>query len=296
MLSPNSTISARITYPFRILLSLIDPTLRGYRADPAASISIIWIVLLCLCVSVGSLVVVFGHFAGLHSSAYAPTVFWSGVILMLLPIIRIVDVEVARGERIVLLALLAEAVLFQTILYGPTGFLQYDEMLHWMSANDILYRHKLFLNNTLLPIAPYYPALEIVTTALANLANLTVVSAGHLVLAVIRVILIVGLFLFFEKLSGSSRLAAIAAVVYMCAATFPVFEAGYAYESLGLLLCVLIGLAELQINRAAYSVRAVILPGMLLATLAVTHHVSSFWAAAYLITLMVIEAFRRKEQ
>jgi len=215
---------------------------------------------------------------------------------MLLPIIRIVDVEVARGERIVLLALLAEAVLFQTILYGPTGFLQYDEMLHWMSANDILYRHKLFLNNTLLPIAPYYPALEIVTTALANLANLTVVSAGHLVLAVIRVILIVGLFLFFEKLSGSSRLAAIAAVVYMCAATFPVFEAGYAYESLGLLLCVLIGLAELQINRAAYSVRAVILPGMLLATLAVTHHVSSFWAAAYLITLMVIEAFRRKEQ
>jgi hypothetical protein len=35
---------------------------------------------------------------------------------------------------------------------------------------------------------------------------------------------------------------------------------------------------------------------MLLATLAVTHHVSSFWMAAYLIALMVIEAFRRKER
>jgi hypothetical protein len=291
-----STIPARVSYPFRALLTPIDPTLRGYRTDPIAPISISWIVLLCLCVSIGSLVVVLGHFAGLHSSAYASTIFWAGVTLALLPIIRIADVEVARGERIILLVLAAEAILFQTILYEPTGFTQYDEMLHWISANDILYRHRLFLDNSLLPIATYYPALEIVTTALVHLANLTVVSAGQLVLMVIRAILIIGLFLFFEKLSGSSRLAAIAAAVYMCAATFPVFQSGYAYETLGLPLCVLIGLAEIQINRAASSVRALILPGMLLATLAVTHHVSAFWMAGYLIALMVIETFRRKER
>jgi hypothetical protein len=215
---------------------------------------------------------------------------------MLLPIIRIADVKVARSERILLLVLLAEAILFQTILYEPTEFTQYDEMLHWISANDIVYRHKLFLDNPMMTIAPYYPALEIVTTTLANLANMTVVSAGHLELMVIRPTLIVGLFLFFEKLSGSSRLAAIAAIVYMCAATFPVFEAGWAYESLGLPLCILIGLAELQINRVAYSVRALILPGMLLATLALTHHVSAFWMAGYLIALMIIEMFRRKDR
>ena len=291
-----STISAQIAYPFRILLTPIDPTLRGYRNDPVVSISISWIVLLCLGVSVGSLVVVLGHFAGLHSSAYGPTIFWSGVTLMLLPIIRIADFKVARSERILLLILLGEAILFQNILYEPTGFSQYDEMLHWMSANDILYRHKLFFGSSLLPIAPYYPALEIVTTALANLANLAVVSAGHLELIVIRAILIVGLFLFFEKLSDSSRLAAIGVVVYMCAATFPVFESAFAYESLALPLCVLIGLTELQINQAAYPVRALILLGMLLATLAVTHHVSAFWMAGYLIALMIIETFRRKER
>ena len=291
-----STISAQIAYPFRILLTPIDPTLRGYRIDPVVSISISWIVLLCLGVAVGSLVVVLGHFAGLHSSAYSPTIFWSGVTLILLPIFRIADFKVARGERILLLILSGEAILFQNILYEPTGFLQYDEMLHWMSANDILYRHKLFLDNSLLPIASYYPALEIVVTAVANLANLTVVSAGHLELIVIRAILIVGLFLFFEKLSDSSRLAAIGVVVYMCAATFPVFESGFAYESLGLPLCVLIGLTELQISRAAYTVRALILLGMLLATLAVTHHVSAFWMAGYLIALMIIETFRRKER
>ena len=290
-----STISAQIADQFRILLTPIDPTLRGYRNDPVVSISISWIVLLCLGVAVGSLVVVLGHFAGLHSSAYSPTIFWSGVTLILLPIIRIADFKVARSERILLLILLGEAILFQNILYEPTGFAQYDEMLHWMSANDILYRHKLFVDNSLLPIAPYYPALEIVATAVANLANLTVVSAGHLELSVIRAILIVGLFLFFEKLSDSSRLAAIGVVVYMCAATFPVFESAFAYESLGLPLCVLIGLTELQINRA-YTVRTLILVGMLLATLAVTHHVSAFWMAGYLIALMIIETFRRKER
>jgi hypothetical protein len=293
-----STIPARVSYPFRVLLAPIDPTLHGYRTDPVAPININWIVLLCLVVSVGLSILVFGHFAGLHNSPYAPAIFWSGVVLMLLPIIRIVDFKVARSERIVLLILVAEALLLQNIFYEALGFLQFDEMLHWMSANDILYRQQLFLENALLPIGPFYPALEIVTTALANLAHMTVVPAGHLLLIVIRAIVIVSLFLFFEKLSGSSRLAAIAVVVYMCAATFPLFEAAFAYESLGLPICVLIGLAELQISRAApgKGVRTLILPGMLLATLAVTHHVSSLWMTGYLITLMVIEAFRRKEQ
>ena len=298
MPSLNSTISAHISYPFQVLLAPIDPTLRGYRIDPVAPISISWIVLLCLSVSVGLFVLVLGHFAGLHNSPDAPAIFWPGVVLMLLPIIRIADVKVARSERIILLILVAEAILLQAIFYEANGFTEFDEMLHWMSANDILYRRKLFLSNALLPIAPYYPALEIVTTALANLAHITVVSAGHLLLMVIRAILIVGLFLFFEKLSDSSRLAAIAAVLYMCAATFPVFESGFAYESLGLPLCVLIGLVELQISRSGRgrSIRALILPGTLLATLAVSHHVSSLWMSGYLIALMVIEAFRRKEQ
>ena len=293
----NSTIPALVAYPFRTLLAPIDPTLRGHQANPVASISISWIVLLCLGVSVGSLLVALGHAAGLHGSPYAWAVFWPGVTLMLLPIIRIADVEVARSERILLLILVAEAILLYKTLYAPTSFEQFDEMLHWMSAHDILYRRKLFLENSLLPISPFYPALEIVTTALANLADVTVFPAGILVLTVIRATVIVGLFLFFEKLSGSARLGAIAAVVYMCSATFPIFESMFAYESLGFTLCVLIGLAELQINQTtAYSVRALILPGMLLATLAVTHHVSAFWMAAYLIALMVIEAFRRKER
>jgi hypothetical protein len=243
------------------------------------------------------LLVALGHAVGLHGSPYAWAVFWPGVILMLLPIIRIADVEVARSERILLLILVAEAILLYKALYAPTRFEQFDEMLHWMSAHDILYRRKLFLENSLLPISPFYPALEIVTTALANLADVTVFPAGNFVLTVIRATVIVGLFLFFEKLSGSARLGAIAAIVYMCSATFPIFESMFAYESLGLTLCVLIGLAELQINRSsAYSVRALIFPGMLLATLAVTHHVSAFWMAGYLIALMAIEAFRRKER
>jgi hypothetical protein len=281
-------------YPFRALLAPIDPTLRGYQTDPVAPISFNWIALLCLSVAVGSLLVVLGHVAGLHNSTYAPAIFWPGVTLMLLPIIRIADVKVARSERILLLITVAEALLFQKILYEPIGFAEFDEMLHWMSAHDILYRRKLFLPNTLLPIAPYYPALEIVTTGLANLADLTVFPAGNLALMVIRAIVIVALFLFFEKLSGSTRLAAIAAVVYMSSATFPLFESMFAYETLGLALCILIGLAELQINRSSvYTLRALFLPGMLLATLAVAHHVSSLWMAAYLIALMAIETFRR---
>src|SRR5690348_15637601 len=101
----SSTRSAPIARIVRALFAPIDPSLRGDRTDPVAPVSMGWIAVLCLGVSVGSLVVVLGHAAGLRSSPYAPVIFWPGVTLMLLPILRIGDLAVARGERIFLLVL-----------------------------------------------------------------------------------------------------------------------------------------------------------------------------------------------
>jgi hypothetical protein len=286
--------------PFRVaaawVFDLIGPALHGKRTDETAPVNITWIVLLCLAAAIGILLIAAGHGAGRRGDPNASMFFWNGVVLILLSTAsRVAWPVVARGERAFLLVLLAECLFLYKVLYGPTSFVQFDELLHWMSSDDILYRHKLFLNNSLLPINPLYPALEILTTSLVNLTGLTLFPAAMLVLAVLRATFIIALFLFFEKITESERIAAIACLVYMSCSTFVVFEAMFSYESLGIVLCVLIMLAEVQINRsAAYSVRALILPVMLLAALAVTHHLSAFIIACYLATLVVVEALRRK--
>src|SRR5207248_4313324 len=128
---------------------------------------------------------------------------------------RIATPNSARGERLCLLVVLAEALFLHIRLYSPADFSGYDEFLHWVTANDILYRHKLFLDNSLLPVSPFYPALEILTTAFSNLAGLDVFPAGLTVLAIMRGTFVIGLFLFIEQITNSTRVASIAVLVYM---------------------------------------------------------------------------------
>src|SRR5262249_51910609 len=156
------------------------------------------------------------------------------------------------------------------VLYAPTSFVQFDEMLHWMSAHDILYRHKLFLDNALLPIGPYYPAIEIVTTGLANLAQLTVFPAAVLVIAVLRVGFVAALFVFFETLAKSPRLAAVACLGYMGCDNFVGFDSIFGYETLGIVLAVMAMMVEARAasRNGEGGARSLVLVLMLLAGLA----------------------------
>jgi hypothetical protein len=279
------------------ILDPIGPTLYGEHTDRTAPVSISWVVFLCLNASIALLLIAAGQGAGRRGEAIAPILFWSGVVMLLLPIAgRIALPILARAERICLLMLLGEALFVQKLLYSPSNLSEYDEMLHWASAREILYHQQLFLPNSLLPISGYYPGLEILTTALANLTGLTIFPASVVVIAVTRAMFIISLFLFFEKLSHSARISALACLVYMSCSTFILFNASFAYESLALALCVVIGLLEAQIGHHRYNHRGMVLPLLLLACLAVTHHVTSIWCALYVIALVILEVLRRDDR
>jgi hypothetical protein len=102
-------------------------------------------------------------------------------------------------------------------------------------------------------------------------------------------------FCFFEKISGSVRIAIVACLVYMSCSTYVTFNAMFAYESIGTVFIVLVLLVETRV-RGAYSTRDFILPAILLACLTVSHHVSSLWCTVYLVGLVVIEAVRRDKE
>jgi hypothetical protein len=277
------------------VLNFVGPG-RQDQTDTTPPANVDWIASLCLSCAVALLLVALGHGAGRRGESIASLLFWGGVILLLLPAAgRIAWPVVARGERLVLLLLLTECLFLFRLLYSPTNFVQFDEMLHWISAHDILARHKLFLDNALLPIGPYYPAIEIVTTAFANLARLTVFAAATLIIAVLRASFVITLFVFFETLASSPRLAAIACLAYMGCDNFVGFDSIFAYETLGIVLTAMAILVEAKAasRQGEGEARSLILLLMLLASLAVTHHVSAFICAFYFLALLVIEWLRR---
>ncbi|RWD48215.1 hypothetical protein [Mesorhizobium sp.] len=281
----------------RFVSAVIGPDLRGGSADtPPQRANSGWIAVLCLTVATALLLVVAGHAAGRRGYDVAPLLFWPGIVLLVAPTsLRIAWPTTARGERVFLLFLLAEALFYCKVVYSPTSFIGHDEFLHWIAADDLMTARRLFLSNPLLPIGPTYPALEIVSTAIVNLTGLPLFVAGTLLLAVLKGTFIGALFLFFESITGSPRIAAIACLAYMGCSTFVLFESMFSYESLGIVLCVLIFAVEAASKDLVgrERLKALGLIALLLMSLSVTHHLAAFYAAIYLGAVAFLEALRR---
>lgn len=281
----------------RFVAAVIGPDLSGGSADaPSQQANNGWIAVLCLTVATALLLVVVGHAAGRRDYEVAPLFFWSGVVLLVVPItLRIACPMLARGERLFLLFLLAEALFCCKVAYSPTGFIAYDEFLHGIAADDLITARRLFLSNPLLPIGPTYPALEILAMAIVNLTGLPLFVAGTLLIAILKGTFIGALFLFFESITGSQRISAIACLTYMGCSTFAQFESMFSYESLGIVLCMLAFAVEAAskdlIRRPR--LKALGLITLLLASLAVTHHLSAAFAAIYFGALAALEVLRR---
>ena len=68
--------------------------------------------------------------------------------------------------------------------------------------------------NPVLPVTGHYVGLPAITDAVSSLTGLKVFGAGILVIGVARLVIMLGLFLLFEDVSGSARVAGLAALFY----------------------------------------------------------------------------------
>jgi hypothetical protein len=279
-----------VSAPFRAALELIGPVTLAETLEPPAAINFDWLAGLCLHAAIAVAIIEMAHLKA------AEALFWGGLLVLFLPIAtRIAWPTVARLERVLLLILLAVATFAIKLLYVPTGFVQFDEFLHWVTATDILEQHRLFLANSLLPVSPLYPGIELLTTALANLAGLSIFAASTITLLVLRGVFICALYGFYERVCGSSRIAATACLVYMGSSGYVLFDSQFAYESLAVVLLALVFLIEADTATRRDPVRvslALMLP--VLFALAVTHHMTAYFAGFYLVVLAGLE-YRRPQ-
>lgn len=241
---------------------------------------------LSLAIAAGLLVIAYGFSEARRGYEWGTILFWVGLLLMYVPVaFRLIGTSATRHERIGLVALLGVGIFLVKILHSPINFTFHDEFVHWRTANDILRTGHLFSENPVIPVSPLYPGLQLVTTALMNEAGITIYGAAAVVIGVARLMLVLALFYFFEQLSGSPRLAGVAALIYMCNPTFMYFSSQYAYESLSLPVAALVLYAAARRNNTVGSERFLLSLTAVGGTLTVvmSHHLTSYALAGFLL-------------
>jgi hypothetical protein len=242
--------------------------------------------LLALTATAGVATVALANIGARAQHSWAENVLFVGLLLIVVPIaLRLVGQSARRPERMALVVLLALALFACKFVRDPYRMGDYDEFLHWRTAQDMLATGTIFSPNTLLEVSPYYPGLELVTAALAQMANIPVFEAGVIVLAVAKVAFILALFLFFDIITSDARVAGVACLVYMMNPRFLYFDSQFAYESLALPLAAVVLYLLVRRGHAARHRWAAIslLALVLLPSVVVTHHVTSAMLTVFLL-------------
>ncbi|MFM8321611.1 MAG: hypothetical protein ACKOC5_11910, partial [Chloroflexota bacterium] len=224
--------------------------------------------------------------------------FWIGLGAMLLPAaFRLARADLARSERLGIIVLLGMALYLVKIMHSPTAFTFPDELSHLRNVQEVLESGRLFQVNPVQPTTAFYPGLPAVTSLVASLSGLPVFTAGVLVIGAARLVLFLGLFLLYEKVSESPRIAGLGTLLYMANPNFLYWTAEYAYESLALPIAILVLFLVVKREQSSrFYRRWPWTVAALLGVLAVvmTHHMTSYILAVLLMAMALFYALRSR--
>jgi len=250
-----------------------------------------WLPALTLVGAVALLVVSLANTAGRYGQPWAEPLLWSGLVILIAPCMyRLATLTPRRTERIGIVVVLGLVLYLVKLFHSPVAFTFHDEFLHWRTATDIAESKRLFGTNALLPASPLYPGLEIVTVALASMSGMSIFTAGVVMLGIARIMLMLGLYLCYEQLSRSSRVASIAAALYTANPNYVFFGAMFAYESLALPMAALIlfALARRAQPRTTDTVGLTLTILLCVGLVITTHHVTSYILLMFLMLWTII--------
>jgi hypothetical protein len=257
-----------------------------------------WMPELSVFSALGLLVISYANKNARIGVAGAEWLFWFGLLIIFVPTaFRLVQVKPSRQERIGLLLVLGVSLYIVKLLNSPLNFSYYDEMQTWRTVLDVVNEKVLFQTNSLLPIGPLYPGLAIVTTALTNLSHLSIFNSGVILLGFSRLLLILSLYLFYEKVSNSDQVASIATLLYMTNPNFLFFDSQFAYETLALAFAIflLFVLVSRPYGNKERTIGMTLVAILALGTVVITHHITSY-AVVTFICLWTVIAMIRKEK
>ncbi|HEY7419034.1 MAG TPA: hypothetical protein VH593_27885 [Ktedonobacteraceae bacterium] len=260
------------------------PVAMSWRSLPALSLTS----------AMGVLLVALAYEAGRISAPGGDLLFWFGLLALFLPIAWCLFLPgLSQRERLVLLVVLAMMTYLVKFLRYPLYFADYDEFATWLTAQNIMTTGHLFHENPLLPISPFYPGLEIATSAISSMTGLSLFASGILLIGVARLVLVLSLYFCFELFTSSPRAAGIATVLYMANPAFLFFDGVFSYESFALPLAIFVLFVmslryRASASRYSRSRGLILVIALGLGAIVITHHVTSYALVAFLLLWTVI--------
>jgi hypothetical protein len=226
---------------------------------------------------------------------WGETVYWVGLLLMVVPCgVRLAGESASRGERIALVVLLGLALLAVESFVAPLSFNNHDEFGHLRETYDILSTKHLISFNPIQTEYTYFPGIELVTSTFAHISGLSIFASWKLVDIGVRIMEVLALFLIFERASNSPRLAGLGVLVYMCNPSFMYFDTHFAYESFALPLGILVIQRSSGFDARAPRLASWIVFALLLVALTVSHHVASYIVVGVLVAIALAEQLSRR--
>lgn len=255
-----------------------------------------WAPPFALLTAVALLLIAIAYTGSRMATAWAAPLFWLSYGMILIPVcVRLTLAQVARSERIGLVVVLGLGLYLLKVFYSPLMFTMGDELQHWRTTYDILQTDRLFQPNAILPVSPFFPGLENVTTALITMSGLSIFAAGTLVIGITRLLFGLSLYLFYEEVSGSSRIAGLSVLLYMANPHFLFFNSQFGYEALALALAAFTLYVIKRRDASPVTRRVLVSMAALfgLGAMIITHHITSFAVTGILLTWEGLAAYWR---
>jgi hypothetical protein len=254
-----------------------------------------WLPALALVAASGTVLLAAAYTLVGRGSELGEPLFWLSFGVIAVPIVvRLGAAGPGIAERVGLVVTLGMALYLVHLLRSPQAFSGFDELLHYRSLVDVVDTGRLFTTNPLLTISPLFPGLEIITASVVQLTGADPFVAGNVVLAFVRILFSVALFLLYREAGSSDRIAGLATGIYMLNPNFAWFDSSVSYESLALPFVPVLLLITARRARAADSSPLSGTATVVAATLIITHHVTTIAMAALLGAWLVIHLIVRR--
>ena len=252
---------------------------------------------------VGLLVQTVGYAAGWSGDTdRAIVLFYVGLVVLLTPYaVLLLSPLPAPRSRVVAVVSFGLLMYASWLAASPVYAAAFDETLHVTTLGTMTDGGGWFAPNTMLPVSPHYPGLELATSAVHWGTGLPLMACQIVVVALARTVLVLGLYLLGSRLTGSARGGGIVVLLYAASPQFWFFNAQFSYQTVALAL--LVG-SVVFLLRAFQSTPDTTLRdrsgawwpmlGVLvcLAALAITHHITSWLTVGALwLVALVLAAF-----
>lgn len=233
-----------------------------------------------------------GYACGWAGAERPALLAWYGGLVLL--VVAFAGPLTARGrtarERLVASLGLTLLLHASYLLSNPVVATRFDESLHVTTLLGLVGGDGWFADNTMLPVSPHYPGLELATVAVHWLTGLPLMACQVVVVLLARTTFVVALFLLASRVGRSSRAGSTVVLLYAATSQFYFFNAQYSYQTVAVALMVAAAALLLRAYDDAARWPRWPLAGAqaCLAALTVTHHLSSWLALGGLLALTAL--------